>query len=325
MLAARPNLRFVLLVLALCLTGSTPTYSQSSASFNARKVSGGRTSSTARLANCEPSSTGTQSSAGISDGRQWPAEENAIPGDWNIPGAGALCAEPALPSPARSALDDPCAGGVTRAGVVSGVPHALTCNEPVDTVVAELSGLGKAGVKIRRAREEVLDILGSGNACAEWFATKDRSSLETFRSLSFLLDKHGQHEVLESQPSESMQVWRQPYVASALQAGGAHTAITINAYGAFYRPQGTVLKTAQEGGPVQPDGTHLLKVGSYLGGTQPAQVVTLLHEFGHIIDLLPEDRDNLDGKSVRNTDEVLRHCGAEVQARSQPAKQTMNR
>jgi hypothetical protein len=51
-------------------------------------------------------------------------------------------------------------------------------------------------------------------------------------------------------------------------------------------------------------------------------MVTLLHEFGHIIDLLPEDADDLDGKSVRNTDEVMRHCRGEVQARSQLAKLT---
>jgi hypothetical protein len=50
-----------------------------------------------------------------------------------------------------------------------------------------------------------------------------------------------------------------------------------------------------------------------------------LHEFGHIIDLLPEDADNLDGKSVRNTDEVLRHCRAEVEVRAQHTKQSAKR
>jgi hypothetical protein len=190
--------------------------------------------------------------------------------------------------------------------------------------VAELSGLGKAGVKIARARREVLDILRSGNACTEWFATKDTNPADTFQSLSFLLDKRGRQEILESELPASLHVWRQPYVAKATQDGGAHTAITINAHGAFYRPQGSVLKMPPEGGPLQPDGTRLLTVGSYTGDTLPAQMVTLLHEFGHIIDLLPEDADNLDGKSVRNTDEVLRHCRAEVQARTQQAKQTAN-
>jgi hypothetical protein len=190
--------------------------------------------------------------------------------------------------------------------------------------VAGLPGLGKAGVKIARARREVLDILRSGNACAEWFATKDTNPAETFRSLSFLLDKRGPQKILESEQPASSHVWRQPYVARATQDGGAHTAITINAYGAFYRTQGNVIKLAPEGGPFEAGGTRLLTVGSYQGDTLPAQMVTLLHEFGHIIDLLPEDADNLDGKSVRNTDEVLRHCRAEVQARTQQAKQAAN-
>jgi hypothetical protein len=327
MLAARTGLRFVFLVLAICLTASTPSYSQNSASFNASKVPVRGTSSGAWLAKCEPSSTATRAEARFNDGGGSSATGNAIPGDFNVAAAGeALCTDSALsiPSP-RSALDDRCVGGVARTPVVPGVPHAFACNEPTDAVAAELSGLGKAGVKIARAREDVLDILRSGNACADWFATKDAKPAETFQSLSFLLDKRGPREVFESEQPESMHVWRQPYVARATQDGGAYTAITINAYGAFYRTQGTVLKTAAEGGPVHTDGTRLLKVGSYLGDTEPAQVVTLLHEFGHIIDLLPGDRDNLDGKSVRNTDEVLRHCRAEVETRTRQAKQTANR
>jgi len=64
-------------------------------------------------------------------------------------------------------------------------------------------------------------------------------------------------------------------VASATQDGGAYTAITINAHGAFYRPQGNVSKVFQEGGPVHSDGARLLTVGSYRGDTLPAQMVTL--------------------------------------------------
>lgn len=326
MLAARIGLRFAFLVLAICLIASTPTHSQSSASFNASKAPRKRTNFAAWLAKCRPSSTDTQAGARLSDGSEWPAPGNAIPGDFKVPSAGdASCADSALSAPSRSSFDDRCTDGVPRIPVVPGVPHTFACAESADTVAAELSGLGKAGVKIARAREDVLDILRSGNACAEWFATKDAKPAQTFQSLSFLLDKRGQREVFESDQPESMRVWRQPYVASATQDGGPYTAITINAYGAFYRPQGTVLKTAPEGGPVHTDGTRLLKVGSYLGDTEPAQVVTLLHEFGHIIDLLPGDRDNLDGKSVRNTDEVLRHCRAEVETRTRQAKQTANR
>jgi len=118
---------------------------------------------------------------------------------------------------------------------------------------------------------------------------------------------------------------RHPYVARATQDGGAHTAITINAYGAFYRTQGQVQKISQEGLPLQLDGTRVLTVGSYSGNTLPAQMITLLHEFGHIIDLLPEDADSLDGKSGRNTDEVLRHCRAEVEVRANRTGQPVAR
>jgi len=54
-------------------------------------------------------------------------------------------------------------------------------------------------------------------------------------------------------------------------------------------------------------------------------MITLLHEFGHIIDLLPQDADNLDGQSVRNTDEVMRHCRPEVEARSKQASRRAGR
>jgi len=54
-------------------------------------------------------------------------------------------------------------------------------------------------------------------------------------------------------------------------------------------------------------------------------MVTLLHELGHIINLLPEDADDLDGKSLRNTSEVLRHCRTEIEARAFQAKQMAKR
>src|SRR6266576_866729 len=44
-----------------------------------------------------------------------------------------------------------------------------------------------------------------------------------------------------------------------------------------------------------------------------AQILALLHEFGHLVDLLPTDEGDQDGKSVQNTSEVLRFCRAEVE------------
>jgi hypothetical protein len=324
MLAARTNSP-VFLVLALCLICSTPAFSQSPTFLYASRSPNGGVSSGAWLGKCQTSSVDAPLRGPFGNETEWPGLETAIPLDSSVLMArAALCEEPALARASRPSTDDPCAAKVTKIPAVPGVFPAPPCQASDDAVAAGLSALGKAGAKIARARREVLNILSSGNACAEWFLTKDSDPAETFRSLSFLLDRRGPQEVLELDQPASIHVWHQPYVARAIQDGGARTAITINAYGAFYRPQGNVLRTFSEGGPLRAGGTRLLTVGSFQGDTLPAQMVTLLHEFGHIIDLLPEDADNLDGKSVRNTDEVLRHCRAEVQARAQRAKPAAN-
>jgi hypothetical protein len=321
MLAAGKSLRTLFLDLAICLMGTTSTYSQSPTFFNASKSPSNRTSSGAWLAKCETVSANGFAGGRFSAGSGWPAVANGAPGDFTASSAPeAFCLESALRDTPRSSADNPCPESVVGAPAVPGSPRNAACNDSGDPVLAELSLLGKAGVKLARAREKVLEILRSENACTEWFASKDAKPADTFQSLNFLLDQHGPTDVFESKGAASIVMVRQPYVARATQDGGAHTAITINVHGAFYRPQGNTLKVIAEGGPVLTDGTRLLTVGAYRGDTLPAQMVTLLHEFGHIINLLPEDADNLDGKSVRNTDEVLRHCRGEVEARSQLGK-----
>jgi hypothetical protein len=47
-----------------------------------------------------------------------------------------------------------------------------------------------------------------------------------------------------------------------------------------------------------------------------AGTLALLHEFGHVINLLPLDFENEDGKSVENTAKVLRFCRAEIDSRA---------
>ena len=323
MLAPHSSSRTVWLFLAICLIGGTSTYPQSAVFFSGSKIPNNRTNSGAWPAKCEVSSTNTFAALRLSFGREWPAIADGVAGDSNVSATpDASCVEPAYSPPPKARVDNPCGQNVIRFPGVSG---PFPCNELADTVPAELSALGKAGLIIERAREEVLEILRSENACTEWFEAKDASPAATFQSLDFSLDRNGQQDIFESKESESRFILRHPYVARATQNGGAHTAITINAYGAFYRLQGQVQKISQEGRPLQLDGTRVLTVGSYSGNTLPAQAVTLLHEFGHIIDLLPEDADNLDGKSVRNTDEVLRHCRAEVDARAKRVRQTVAR
>jgi hypothetical protein len=322
MLAADTSSRVLFLALAFCFIGSTSVYPQEAAFFSGSKIHNHRTNSGTLPAKCEPSSTNTFAASRLNYAREWPAIADEVAGDSNVTAPDASCVKPAFSAPPRARADNPCGQNVTRLPDISG---SFPCSELPDTVPGELSALGKPGLKIERAREKVLEILRSENACTEWFEAKDANPAVTFQSLNFSLDQNGQHNIFETKESESRFMLRQPYVARATQDGGAHTAITINAYGAFYRAQGQVQKISQEGLPPQLDGSRVLTVGSYTGNTLSAQMVTLLHEFGHIIDLLPEDADPLDGKSGRNTDEVLRHCRAELDARAKRTSQPVAR
>jgi hypothetical protein len=326
MLASRKCSPAVFLVLAICLICCTPSYPQNAAFLNVSRMPGSRMNSGAWLAKCQASSVNSVAAGRRTDEMeplQAISGTSGISDDSGVTGPPeGVCLDATLPPAPRAPADNPCRQG---AASIPSLPRTIPCNDAEDNVPAELSALGKAGQRIARAREEVLDILRSQNVCAEWFGSKGERPAVTFQSLNFLLDFHGQQDIFKSVREESLVVVRQPYVARATQDGGAHTTITINANGAFYRPQGQVLKLGQEGGPLQIEGTRLLTVGIYRGDTLPAQMVTLLHELGHIINLLPEDADDLDGKSLRNTSEVLRHCRAEIEARALHAKQTTKR
>jgi predicted Zn-dependent protease len=63
-----------------------------------------------------------------------------------------------------------------------------------------------------------------------------------------------------------------------------------------------------------PRGNLTLTISTYNGDTPEAQITILLHELGHIIGRLPEDDESWDGRSLRNTAEVSRHCKIETRA-----------
>src|SRR5262249_31405321 len=141
---------------------------------------------------------------------------------------------------------------------------------------------------------------------------KDANPAATFRTLSFVLDPRGDEFVREMKDAGPLNIFTSPYVARVMQGDGDHGTITLNPKGAFFSVAARVLEVTREGGPLTVRGTRLLHVGPYDGDSLPAQVTTLLHEFGHVLDLLPVDEHNVDGKSVQNTIEVLHYCRAEI-------------
>jgi hypothetical protein len=195
-------------------------------------------------------------------------------------------------------------------------PAQTGCNAPRDLVQEELGSLGKPGQKILRARERVLEILQTENACSAWFREKDSNPAATFRTLSFTVDRKGEDFVLESRNPGDLNIFRNPYVARVFQGDGSYATITINLRGAFFSPQARAVEVQKEGGPWSLHGTRVLGVGPYAGDSMHAQILALLHEFGHLVDLLPTDEGDQDGKSVRNTNEVLRFCRAEVESKA---------
>ena len=178
--------------------------------------------------------------------------------------------------------------------------------------------MGKQGQSILRARAKVLEILQTENACSDWFRTKDPNPSATFRTLTFALDRDSDTYIRTTTASGGIQLIRNPYVARVLQGEGPNATVTINTNGAFFFPMATVVDGRFEGGPLSFRGARPIQVGPYPGGSFRAQVVALLHEFGHVIDLLPTDHDDYEGKSRQNTAEVLHACRAQVESKEKP-------
>jgi len=178
--------------------------------------------------------------------------------------------------------------------------------------------MGKQGQLILRARDKALEILETENACTDWYRTRNSDPAAVFRTVTFAVDRKGEAFVRKAPAGDGFEMIYNPYVASVEQDGGPSSTVTINANGAFFFPAASLVEDRFKGGPLSFQGTRWIQVGPYVGGSFRAQVLVLLHEFGHVIDLLPEDREDRDGKSRQNTLDVLRACRAEVESKEAP-------
>jgi hypothetical protein len=185
-----------------------------------------------------------------------------------------------------------------------------------DAVLEELKGMGERGLIIKRARQEVLEILEGHNGCAAWFEQAEPDPARKFRSLRYTIDESSPQYTLKIQNAAGEWFYQQPYVASSIEDASPGSIITLNGKGAFFQLRSGVLIVPKEGGPGGLSSSQLLHLDLYLGGTVAAQVTTLLHEFSHVVGLLPADGESVSGRelSTQNTQTVLRRCRAEVKA-----------
>jgi hypothetical protein len=183
-----------------------------------------------------------------------------------------------------------------------------------ERVALELSAMGKQGGTIARARGQVLEILQYGNGCAVWFQEADPDATEVFRSLHFELEMSGPSYVYGIRDNERGQLFKHPWAARSMEKGGRDSTIQLNANGPFFNHTSRIMQLHPGGMFMRPSGNIVLTISSYNGDTPEAQITILLHELGHIIGRLPVDDDSWDGRSSRNTSEVLRHCKTEIRA-----------
>lgn len=181
-----------------------------------------------------------------------------------------------------------------------------------DSVVTELSTFGKQGDTIARAREQVLEILQHENGCRTWFQETAHESAEMFRSLHFELEEKGPSYVYSKTNGEHGRLLKHPWAARSTQYGGLSSTILLNANGPFFNRTAVVIQLEPKGMQPRFGANRELTISSYAGSTPEAQITILLHELGHITGRLPEDADSWDGRSSRNTSEVLRHCKTEI-------------
>src|SRR5262249_34324376 len=183
---------------------------------------------------------------------------------------------------------------------------------------------GKSPVKdvnsvISEAREQVMRILQSQNACTAWFQETDPDAAEIFDSLLYELDEKGTSEAYRRRDEFGEILIKHPWGASAPESGGKAAVVTLNSNGPFFKHFARMRTLSALGVIGSNENWDGQMVGPYPGNTREVRVLILLHELGHVIGRLPVDDASWNGESSRNTAEVLRHCRHEIQLTRQRA------
>src|SRR5882724_7467105 len=180
-----------------------------------------------------------------------------------------------LPSPAQNPV------AVTAARSIA----SSDSDTLVDPVEKELLDLGHFGEGIQNVRAEILGLLSEESSCSAWFRAAEPEAAAKFRSLRYVVDSAGPGEILKIQDGADGAVAMQPYVARTGQNVGQGSTITLNAHGAFFQELARVRTRNSPNDFTLDNKYRSLVVGNFPGGSPAARLLTLLHEFGHIIDI----------------------------------------
>jgi len=216
-------------------------------------------------------------------------------------------------SPCRAQISENLSSGNNAMSATGNVIDST--DDPVDR---ELLDLGHVGATIQRTRIAVMAILSEQNSCSAWFRAAEPEAAAKFRSLRFVVDSAGPGEITRLREGFDSIVILHPYVARTGQNVGWGSTIMLNANGAFFREIARV-RTLHTPSDFTYDNTfRSLVVGNFSGASPAARILTVLHELGHVLDLLPVDSGVPAGPllSMRNTSAVLDHCGSQIRAHS---------
>ncbi len=188
-------------------------------------------------------------------------------------------------------------------------------NAKLGPIENELGRLGYQGQLIADARSSVLSILSTDNACSNWYRQSAPDPAELFRSLHFVVDLSGNAEIVRREGIFGDLEYLHPYVAHTRQQEGSGSEIMLNANGAFFKDYARVNYANSPPNAYNHQLQRPLAVGDFSGGTARARTLTLLHEFAHVVGLLPPDSGTPSAAflSVQNTKTVLKNCKSQIE------------
>lgn len=171
----------------------------------------------------------------------------------------------------------------------------------------------KNEVTLQHARERVDSILREENGCSAWFRETDPHAASVFESLHIEIAQKSREYVQHMVDAKGANTYKHPWGARSNQLAGPGSFVEVNPQGPFFVSSLPVVESSF-GGPslISYSRYRNLTVGGFHGDSLEAQMTILLHELAHVIGRIPVDDDSWDGRSTRNTEEVLRNCRSEI-------------